>query len=158
MMMRYPLALAALAAAAVLPSFADAAVSGTCTASAGPVNFSQPYNVIRGTPPLSATVTVTYGWSLDTGNNPTVTVNLLPAPASRHVTNGANTLNYAVTLNGTTFYDGSAGTVHFTSSESGRTGSGKTFTMVVTVPAGQDPKVSSTLYTAATLTLSCAVS
>lgn len=148
----------AILAAAAMPAAADAAVGGTCSATAGPVTFTQAYNVIRGTPPLTASVTVTYGWNLDTGNNPTVTINMSPAPAARHVTSGSNTLNYGVTYNGTTFYDGSAGTTHFVSSETGRTGSGKTFTLVFTVPAGQDPKVAASAYTDTTLALSCAVS
>lgn len=156
MTVRCVVAAATLAASAVLPSLAEAAVTGTCTATAGPVTFPQQYNVIRGKPPLTTTVTVTYGWNLQSGNNPTITIDLLPAPASRQVTSGGNTLNYGVTLNGTTFYDGSAGTTHYTSQESGKNGSGKTFTVLFTVPAGQDPKVGS--YTESTLQLSCAVS
>lgn len=158
MTIRCVLAVAIVAAVAATPTVARAAVGGTCSATAGPVTFSQPYNVIRGTPPLTATVTVTYGWNLTTGNNPTVTINMSPAPASRHVTSGSNTLNYGVTYNGTTFYDGSTGTAHYVNAETGRTGSGKTFTLVFTVPAGQDPKVAASAYTDTTLMLSCAVS
>lgn len=140
----------ALAGFVLLPNVSEAA--GSCTATISPVTLGA-FNQIRGTPPVTSppvTVTVNYK-SVSQHANFTV---MFTSTSGFVMTNASTGSRVSYTVSGP---DGTTPSAVFNRA-AGNPGNGSfTFLITIAAPSAQDPKVSSTLYSDPTASLTCSV-
>jgi hypothetical protein len=139
----------ALAGFVLVPKPGEAAAN--CTAGMSVLTLG-PFNQIRGTPPVSATVNVTVNYQ-SASQRTTYTVKFTSA-SGFVMTNASTGSTVSYTVTGP---NGTAPTAVF-SGAGGSSGNGSfTFPITITAAGSQDPKVSSTPYSDPTASLTCSI-